>query len=115
MVNNSNSKMALNLSFFITAKSEDESSFLKLLEVCGCVEKKVKASWSKGEYESFERELNQYAEKMNNFFEQDKLTVVALSTAAGLPKPTIKLQNKLKNISPFVYLCENEHNTQVEF
>jgi len=114
MANQSTSKVASNLGFFISPKSEDESGYLKSQAVCKCVETKAKESLSKKEYESLEKELHLHAEKMNKLFEKNKFGIESLSISE-LSEPTLELQSKLKSILPLVSFCENEHDTEVEF
>ena len=114
MANQQNSKIASYLSFFINPKYEDQTSFLASQKVCACVDAKVKEQWSKEKYDSLEKELEVYSDKMDKFFKQPKLDIAALSES-GLPKPSSELQRKLKDIIPFISLCENEVGTEVEF
>ena len=115
MANQSYSQVASNLSLFIAPKYETESDFIKSQKVCECVAKKIKEAWTKEQFDSFDKELGEYAYEMNNFFEKSKVDVSSLSIGGTFPRPTRKLQEKLKGIIIFISPCEKEHKTEVEY
>lgn len=110
MANNAYSQVATNLQFFIQPKQENEAGYLKTKKVCECVAQKVFENWTKEQFSSFDKELNEHVAKTT-----EALKDIENLMTNGLPEQTESLNKSLKNSIEFVQACEKEVGTEVEF